>query len=741
MATISFVSGQGGTFNGTSANINTSGLAIGDICFVLIGKQSANVAVGLPSGWTALQDDGVKVLNVSAKLMQTAGDLTATNTFTFPNGRGAIQAIAFRGGSASSISTFIGTGMSNGRHSAVVDWPAITGVPTGSIFLGFGYVFDDSGNFFGVTSNVPSGYTDSGTGPLSYGLGTPNSTVLFYKLNVNGTVDPPNTAPGGGFNNDFGYTAASFSMKPNTAPVVTVTAPTGTAIPPQPTVTWSYSDADGDAQTSYRVKIFTAAQFGIGGFDPEVSPNTWDSGVISGAATSQLVGTPLAQGSYRAYVKASDLTEFSAWSFLAFTEPFNGSSTMSGVGDMSPAGLTTTVANALLDAAGDLGAQPTVAAAAGVRPTIGSKSPILDDRSGRLGCGTAGAFVSGQGGFPTVCVLDGITEIEWDRRLDDVSEALVHINLSGDANVSCCECLSELEPWCHELHITRNGVEQWCGPITQITYSFNEVIIKAIDMVGWLGVKVPANNSNFSVLTNLTDIAFGSSNSILNIALNETQSYVLTNVQTYPNAVTGLAANLAFSATSLEHLNDLAHVGLNYTTLGRAIILSGQITQLNPLIILRDEHILGDVEFVKDGLLAGTRYYVHYQGDLGVPAISPSGAMTPANSYCYGAIERMRTENNTTSVSQAQALAAAYVSATKIAPRTLRVPTGSRLHPDTPWTVSDMICGARVDVQIANLCFPIQQSFILTQMKLVENAEGEQVLITLNPISTIGLGT
>jgi hypothetical protein len=354
-----------------------------------------------------------------------------------------------------------------------------------------------------------------------------------------------------------------------------------------------------------------------------------------------------------------------------------------------------------------------------------------------LGCGTGGAFITDKCGFPTICSLDNILELEWDRRLDQPSEAIVKIGLGGGIDGSCCECLAEVEPWCHELHITRNGTEQWCGPITKITYSYGQVVINAIDVIGWLGEKVPAADSTFAVATNLTDIAYGTANSIFNVAMIEEDACFLApeNFQAYPNAITGIRTYKAYGATSLEYLDELAKSGMNYTTLGRLVILSGVTVQLTPLVILRDEHILGEVEFVKDGTLAGNRYYVHYKNDLGIPAV-----YTHPTPYCYGRIEKLLTADSITTVANAQAMAQAYAETTYIAPRTLEIPSGSRLHPDTPWKLEEMVCGARVDVQISGLCTDVEQSFTLNQMKLVENAsDGEQVLITLVPINSVGV--
>lgn len=103
----------------------------------------------------------------------------------------------------------------------------------------------------------------------------------------------------------------------NEAPVVSAVTPSGTiTASSQPAIGWTYTDPDGDVQERYRVKVFSAAQYGIGGFDPETSPSTWDSGAVFSSAVS-VYPDPLVNGTtYKAYVKAADAGSggrYSAW--------------------------------------------------------------------------------------------------------------------------------------------------------------------------------------------------------------------------------------------------------------------------------------------------------------------------------------------------------------------------------------------------------------------------------------------
>lgn len=107
-------------------------------------------------------------------------------------------------------------------------------------------------------------------------------------------------------------------------PTLNVTAPTGTVTDTNtPTVTWTETlDSDGGAQTKYEVKVFSAAQYGAGGFDPSTSTATYSSGTLSGSSLSHAVTTALADATYRAYVRVGQTvkgsTHWSDWDYEGF---------------------------------------------------------------------------------------------------------------------------------------------------------------------------------------------------------------------------------------------------------------------------------------------------------------------------------------------------------------------------------------------------------------------------------------
>ena len=107
-------------------------------------------------------------------------------------------------------------------------------------------------------------------------------------------------------------------------PSTTATGPTGLVnTTTSPTVTWTHTpDASAHTgQNGFDVRIFTAAQYGIGGFDPLVSPATWTTHV-TGSDASVVTGPLPNNTTFRAYVRTSQLTngveQWAPFSFVSF---------------------------------------------------------------------------------------------------------------------------------------------------------------------------------------------------------------------------------------------------------------------------------------------------------------------------------------------------------------------------------------------------------------------------------------
>lgn len=369
---------------------------------------------------------------------------------------------------------------------------------------------------------------------------------------------------------------------------------------------------------------------------------------------------------------------------------------------------------------------------------------IADGLNGRLGCGQPAAFISFRCSA-TVCALplESLTYLKWGRKLSEISDAEAVVNVVGDAFSACCQCLAEVEPWCHELHIWRDGKEVWVGPIQQIVYSYEEVRIIAKDVLAWTEVYVPPADLSytdqvaFPIGYNLSTIA----SDIITLAFVENEFACELNylqVETDPACVTQLCGYRyfpAFTGTAFEFLDAVANTGLMYTTIGRTIFVSaptsGQPFNLQRVALLTDEHIMGNITVTKDGDLQGNRFYVHWDGDLGIPEVSTAPEM-----YCSGPVERLRDGEGLVLEVDAQDAADEYVSAQTIAPRLVEIPTGSQLSPDTPVRIEELVPGATFDVSLTKLCVQLVRSFRLVGLEVEYTPDdGEQVKIDLSPLN------
>lgn len=137
-------------------------------------------------------------------------------------------------------------------------------------------------------------------------------------------------------------------------PSVTVVSPTGTITSTAaPDVTWTYTDTDNETQAFYQIKVFSAAQYGAGGFDPVTSTPTYDSGEIGSADTASVIGSLLTAGTYRAYVRvAKSINGSPFWSdydyegfVLSYTPPTIPTMAITWTASLAKASLTLTGAS------------------------------------------------------------------------------------------------------------------------------------------------------------------------------------------------------------------------------------------------------------------------------------------------------------------------------------------------------------------------------------------------------------
>lgn len=389
--------------------------------------------------------------------------------------------------------------------------------------------------------------------------------------------------------------------------------------------------------------------------------------------------------------------------------------------------------------------------------------------SGRLGCvDNISVYITWQCGGPKVCSLESVSEVRWNRILDDISTAEVVIptavGTAGGVN-PCCGCMGLIEPYCHELNIVRDGEVVWQGPVTTVDYKFNEVRITAEDVLGWTKVRVPQGSFGVTTATEITDIA---KDMLENAAFSEHDPCVvefiyqtdLNNRPTYIGPIQLASDEFpAFEGTVFDWLTKLNDIGLDFTTLGRRIILGVDASDLPAIGTLTEEHILGEFSVKKDGTIMGNRIIVRYPGDddpaiceanaeaaggegaaftVPCPAIVPDPA--EEDFMCYGPIERTVSNELALDLNSAKAFGLISLSSSKTAPRVVEFPQGSKLAPSTPFGINELIPGTLIRVAVGNLCIPVNQVFKLTEVSYNLGPDGNEE-VAISAVSPNDTGT
>lgn len=393
--------------------------------------------------------------------------------------------------------------------------------------------------------------------------------------------------------------------------------------------------------------------------------------------------------------------------------------------------------------------------------------------SSMLGCSKHVAYVQNKCNGRRLCELVDASEISYNRILDDISEASVTIPLSGDAATPCCQCLADVEPWCHQLTIVREGDGVvWTGPIQKITYGKDQVVIQAKDKLAWLlaAINEIAVDYTDNDTVSMTDIAM----QIIRVAVAEQDDQIcfigsddpFTNCDTGEcNGIinlgddrpAGFPRSFLFEPfagpTAFDDLSQLADSGIDFTVINQVLILKSEDLPTRSIGILTDDLILGDVEITKDGTQMSNRVYVRYEGDddcvgsCGLPGPGdgcPCPAVSEAPTQCYGRVERLLDNlsiNFNTDVTKAQdtakEVADKYIEIGATAPRLIELPAGTRLSPECNFGINELIPGQRIDVALTTFCFPVFQRFKLQGMNVNDNGTEEVITVDLQTVDSL----
>lgn len=291
-----------------------------------------------------------------------------------------------------------------------------------------------------------------------------------------------------------------------------------------------------------------------------------------------------------------------------------------------------------------------------------------------------------RGGTTRIGPLDGVSRLRWGRIRDDISEAIV--NITAPSRECVDRSLSKLECNRSEIVIYRDGDRVWEGPVVRVTWDAQGIEIVAHDIGHYLYRTIMRSgyDNNYpnttTVLQRMTNILAGElpRKEVLDPPINVLEH--VTPIAGENDARTA-RASLPWEYTVFEHMDELAaRAGLDYTILGRSLLLWDTHTSLGTTRTASAEDFIGDPIITSYGMEGATFAAV-------TDGMGNAGHVGGVDGY-YGLIEILDTaydeeqdEGDPPSVAEMRSQASRNIANRNPTPVVVRIPDGSRINPQT----------------------------------------------------------
>lgn len=327
-------------------------------------------------------------------------------------------------------------------------------------------------------------------------------------------------------------------------------------------------------------------------------------------------------------------------------------------------------------------------------------------------------------GQKSAIAMQTIQQVEWGRRLDDISKGKVTHILN---DMSCCDELSRLEPWSDTVEIHRNGNLAWMGWITGVEYSRSSVVVEASDALIWSRYRIlnggyektQDSAEHFRDIWNAS-VGSGSPSPIpidLNISL------------------TGIVENRryleSYKRIAWFIIKELIEGSLDITALGNQIY-AGALS-IGGVLNLGSDDFAGDIVLRKAGELYANQVLV--EGARQVQGQFPAGTI-PGDGI-YPLVQDLIYDEAITSAASAAATAQSrYEYTAGVVPRIVRAGDALQLRQGAI-DVEQLIPSRIINLDTTDLCYSQSQQFRLGGVDVTYSGGIEQVGISLQPIGTL----
>ena len=376
---------------------------------------------------------------------------------------------------------------------------------------------------------------------------------------------------------------------------------------------------------------------------------------------------------------------------------------------------------------------PPQAASNCTAPAAVASAPVelaaaVPNSNGTLGCCSDNYSVQirTRGGRQKILDLSsGIQSLDWSRSLDDVSDAGATITYNDRLRTEFAR-LAEVEPFAHELRIEREGLVVWEGPLTLVEEGANSIRLAGFDIASWLEVRRVVDEFNYE---DSGKEAVALALETISSAMAQDDSAVML---PFVHAVYG--TKKAYRKVipdddvfAIEELFDLAGELIDWTVVGRRLILMPDNYVLGRLRTLKKEHFVGDGHKIRRNATDYTSKRIKRGNGF--------SAITGDISERYGLVERVDRDQGALNFEAAQEANEVYLSRRTRVPTIIEMDQGARLDCNAPVLINQLVPGVEIPIDMGDSLMASKSSARLRSVRVnydvSESGGDESVVISL----------
>jgi hypothetical protein len=346
-------------------------------------------------------------------------------------------------------------------------------------------------------------------------------------------------------------------------------------------------------------------------------------------------------------------------------------------------------------------------------------------------------FIFDRGGVTRVAQLLDISELEWTRDRDGISEA--RIRIEGAACSAQAAVLAAIEPKRSEVVIFRGNDRVWEGPVWRVGWFSDHVEIDAHDVFQYV-METPLTQAysnaypNVGLVSDRIEAILDHEMAVWEALTPPINVLEHLTIHHFPNEAKTTSVTKPFEMTVGEHIQHLAHYsGIDFACIGRAIHIWDVSRALGKTRSLTEADFLSEVIVTAYGSEMTSAVYVI--GEDGV-----YGEAHEPNSY-YGPWTKILTaynEEGTEAPTQEElnSQAERNLHGRMPVPIEVRVPDGSGIRLNDTLTIHDLVPGVQVPLLATLNARQVSQMQRIDHVRVAEKSTGETVQVTLTPTAT-----